>query len=48
MDRRRAPHLADQAVAAARLGGQVAMIGCVGADAYGQALRQALADEGID
>ena len=39
---------ANQAVAAARLGGQVAMIGCVGADAYGQALRQALADEGID
>ena len=39
---------ANQAVAAARLGGQVAMIGCVGADAYGHALRQALADEGID
>lgn len=39
---------ANQAVAAARLGGQVAMIGCVGADAYGQALRQALVDEGID
>lgn len=39
---------ANQAVAAARLGGQVAMIGCVGADAYGHVLRQALADEGID
>lgn len=39
---------ANQAVAAARLGGQVAMIGCVGADAYGQALRRALVDEGID
>ena len=39
---------ANQAVAAARLGGQVAMIGCVGADAYGQALRQALVDESID
>lgn len=39
---------ANQAVAAARLGGQVAMIGCVGADAYGHALRQALAYEGID
>ncbi|PWB35649.1 ribokinase [Pseudomonas sp. SDI] len=39
---------ANQAVAAARLGAQVAMIGCVGADAYGQQLRQALLDEGID
>lgn len=39
---------ANQAVAAARLGAQVAMIGCVGADAYGVQLRQALLDEGID
>jgi ribokinase len=39
---------ANQAVAAARLGAQVAMIGCVGADAYGQELRQALVAEGID
>lgn len=39
---------ANQAVAAARLGAQVAMIGCVGADAYGAQLRQALLDEGID
>lgn len=39
---------ANQAVAAARLGAQVAMIGCVGDDAYGQQLRQALADEQID
>ncbi|MBV6289329.1 ribokinase [Pseudomonas aegrilactucae] len=39
---------ANQAVAAARLGAQVAMIGCVGQDAYGDQLRQALLDEGID
>ncbi|UVM65104.1 ribokinase [Pseudomonas sp. B21-009] len=39
---------ANQAVAAARLGAQVAMVGCVGDDAYGQQLRQALADEQID
>ncbi|MGF6594322.1 ribokinase [Pseudomonas sp. 2835] len=39
---------ANQAVAAARLGAQVAMVGCVGDDAYGQQLRLALADEQID
>lgn len=39
---------ANQAVAAARLGAQVAMVGCVGDDAYGAQLRQALLDEGID
>lgn len=39
---------ANQAVAAARLGAQVAMIGCVGDDVYGVRLRQALVDEGID
>ncbi|MDD0974913.1 ribokinase [Pseudomonas fontis] len=39
---------ANQAVAAARLGAQVAMVGCVGADAYGQQLRDALLGEGID
>ncbi|MGP0174480.1 ribokinase [Pseudomonas sp. NCHU5208] len=39
---------ANQAVAAARLGAQVAMIGCVGADAYGQQLRSGLIEEGID
>ncbi|AKJ99267.1 ribokinase [Pseudomonas brassicacearum] len=39
---------ANQAVAAARLGAQVAMVGCVGSDAYGQQLRGALLDEGID
>lgn len=39
---------ANQAVAAARLGAQVAMIGCVGDDAYGQQLRDGLSVEGID
>ncbi|WP_339532393.1 ribokinase [Pseudomonas mucidolens] len=39
---------ANQAVASARLGGNVAMIGCVGSDAYGTELRDALLVEGID
>jgi len=39
---------ANQAVAAARSGAQVSMIGCVGDDANGRALRQALLDDGID
>ncbi|EJM48068.1 ribokinase [Pseudomonas sp. GM48] len=39
---------ANQAVAAARLGAQVSMIGCVGNDAYGEALRGALLVEQID
>jgi ribokinase len=39
---------ANQAVAAARLGASVAMIGCVGDDAYGEQLRTALLAEGID
>jgi ribokinase len=39
---------ANQAVAAARLGAQVAMVGCVGNDAYGQQLSGALLAEGID
>ena len=39
---------ANQAVAAARLGAQVSMIGCVGRDAYGDALRAALLAERID
>ncbi|MFY1663483.1 ribokinase [Pseudomonas sp. Pseu.R1] len=39
---------ANQAVAAARLGAKVAMIGCVGNDAYGEQLRAALLAEGID
>ena len=39
---------ANQAVAAARLGAQVSMVGCVGSDAYGTALRDALLAEQID
>ncbi|EJL95610.1 ribokinase [Pseudomonas sp. GM102] len=39
---------ANQAVAAARLGAQVSMVGCVGSDAYGEALRGALLAEQID
>ncbi len=39
---------ANQAVAAARLGARVAMIGCVGGDAFGQQLRAGLAAERID
>jgi len=39
---------ANQAVAVARLGAQVSMVGCVGNDAYGQQLRGALVTEGID
>ncbi|WP_462382645.1 ribokinase [Pseudomonas sp. Marseille-QA0892] len=39
---------ANQAVAVARLGARAAMIGCVGDDAYGAALRQGLVAEGID
>lgn len=38
----------NQAVAAARLGARVAMIGCVGADSNGEALRAGLVAEGID
>jgi len=39
---------ANQAVAAARLGAQVTMIGCVGGDAFGQEMREKLIAEGID
>ncbi|MBK4988553.1 ribokinase [Pseudomonas sp. S36] len=39
---------ANQAVAVARLGGSVAMVGSVGDDGYGQQLRDGLAAEGID
>ena len=39
---------ANQAVASARLGADVSMIGCVGTDAYGTQLGDALRVEGID
>ncbi len=39
---------ANQAVAAARLGADVSMVGCVGSDAYGAQLRGALLAEQID
>ncbi|MHC8315053.1 ribokinase [Pseudomonas sp. LB3P31] len=39
---------ANQAVAAVRLGAQVSMVGCVGSDAYGRELRDALLAEQID
>lgn len=39
---------ANQAVAAARLGATVALIGCVGADSFGQQATAALDAEGID
>ncbi len=39
---------ANQAVAAARLGAQVRMVGCVGEDDFGGRLRDALREEGID
>jgi ribokinase len=39
---------ANQAVAAARAGGQVAMVGRVGADAFGDTLLRGLGDDGID
>ena len=39
---------ANQAVAAARLGADVAMVGALGNDAFGQQLRQGLLGEGID
>ena len=39
---------ANQAVAVARLGAEVAMVGRVGADAQGARLREGLADEGVD
>ena len=38
---------ANQAVAAARLGGAVTLCGCLGADAYGQALRRSLERDGV-
>lgn len=39
---------ANQAVAAARLGARVRMLGCIGVDPEGDAFRSALATEGID
>jgi ribokinase len=39
---------ANQAVAAAKLGYPVAMVGCVGADAFGEQLRQGLNEAGVD
>ena len=39
---------ANQAVASARLGAEVSMVGCVGADGYGEQLRAALLAEQID
>lgn len=38
----------NQAVAAARLGAEVAMVGAIGRDAYGDRFLAALSDEGID
>jgi ribokinase len=39
---------ANQAVAAARLGSNVVMVGCVGGDAFGQEMRDTLTAEGVD
>ena len=39
---------ANQAVAAARLGSRVAFVGCLGKDAFGDALEQGLRENGVD
>lgn len=39
---------ANQAVAAARLGAEVAMVGCVGDDMYGQLMLKALSENNVD
>jgi len=38
----------NQAIAAARLGAEVSFVGCVGDDALGEMIRQALARDGVD
>jgi ribokinase len=38
----------NQAIAAARLGAEVAFVGCVGDDALGEMIREALARDGVD
>ncbi len=38
----------NQAVMAARLGAQTAMVGKVGGDAFGSSLREAMVAEGLD
>ena len=39
---------ANQAVAAARLGAEVKMVGCIGDDVYGQLVQKALKDNNVD
>jgi ribokinase len=39
---------ANQAVAAARMGAAVKMVGCIGADAFGQLLLESLQESGVD
>jgi ribokinase len=39
---------ANQAVAAARMGGRVKLLACVGADTFGEAARQSLSEERVD
>jgi len=39
---------ANQAVAAARLGASVMMVGCIGNDAFGREMRETLTREGVD
>src|SRR5271166_1196570 len=39
---------ANQAYAAAKLGGDVVMLGCIGNDDFGRSMRQNLADVGCD
>ena len=39
---------ANQAVAAARLGAEVTMVGCIGDDVYGQLVQKALKENNVD